>query len=201
MRDGILTSISVFLFAFSTSVVADELSIATFAGGCFWCMQPPFDALKGVSKTQAGYTGGEVSHPTYVQVSSGNTGHREAIQVFYDPKKITYEKLLDVFWHNIDPTDNKGQFCDKGNQYRSAIFYHDAEQKKIAERSKEKLLLERTVSSIATEILPAKTFYSAEDEHQKYYKTHPYKYKFYRYTCGRDERLKQIWGKSLEYAE
>ena len=169
-------------------------AIATFAGGCFWCMQPPFDKLKGVISTTVGYTGGHTANPTYQEVSAGGTGHVEAIQIVYDSQEISYSELLKVFWHNIDPFDAKGQFCDKGNQYRSAIFYHNAEQKALAEESKKKVEESWTSEGpVATEILAASTFYPAEEYHQEYYRKNPFRYKFYRYGCGRDRRLKQIW--------
>jgi len=170
------------------------LEKATFAGGCFWCMQPPFDKLEGVVSTTAGYTGGHAENPTYDQVSSGGTGHAEAVEILYDPKKIGYEKLLEVFWHNVDPTDAHGQFCDYGDQYRSEIFYHNADQKRLAEQSKAEL--ERTKpfkDPIVTRITPASTFYPAEEYHQSFYKNNPIRYKFYRYNCGRDARLNQLW--------
>jgi peptide-methionine (S)-S-oxide reductase len=157
-------------------------------------MQPPFDKLDGVVSTTAGYTGGHTENPTYDQVSSGVTGHAEAVEILYDPKKISYEKLLDVFWHNVDPTDANGQFCDYGDQYRSEIFYHDAEQKRLAEQSRAEL--ERTKpfkDPIVTRITPASAFYPAEDYHQSYYKNNPIRYKFYRYNCGRDARLNMLW--------
>jgi len=176
------------------SADGEDRAIATFAGGCFWCMQPPFDKLKGVISTTVGYTGGQTANPTYQEVSAGGTGHVEAIQIVYDPSKISYSELLKVFWHNIDPFDAKGQFCDKGNQYRSVIFYHNAEQKALAEESKKKIEESWTTEKpVATEILPASTFYPAEEYHQEYYRKNPVRYKFYRYGCGRDRRLKQIW--------
>jgi len=176
------------------SADGEDRAIATFAGGCFWCMQPPFDKLKGVISTTVGYTGGYTANPTYEEVSAGGTGHVEAIQIVYDPSKISYSELLKVFWHNIDPFDAKGQFCDKGNQYRSVIFYHNAEQKALAEESKKKIEESWTTEKpVATEILPASTFYPAEEYHQEYYRKNPVRYKFYRYGCGRDRRLKQIW--------
>lgn len=175
---------------------AAQLAIATFAGGCFWCMEPPYDKIAGVSDTISGYTGGRGRNPTYEQVSSGGTGHYEALQVRYDPKKVTYEKLLDVFWMNIDPYDGAGQFCDRGSQYRSAIFYHDEEQRRLAEASKSALESSGKLKGrIATMILPATTFYRAEEYHQNYYQENPVRYKLYRYGCGRDRRLKEIWGR------
>jgi peptide-methionine (S)-S-oxide reductase len=166
---------------------------ATFAGGCFWCMEPPYDELEGVISTISGYTGGTKKNPTYEQVSAGTTGHAEAVQITYDPTKISYEKLLDVFWRNIDPLTANAQFCDSGSQYRSAIFYHDETQKNLAEASK-KRLQSRFKQPIVTEIVRATEFYSAEDYHQDYYKKNPVRYKIYRYGCGRDQRLQKLWG-------
>lgn len=162
---------------------------ATFAGGCFWCVQEAFDSLPGVIATVAGYTGGSRESPSYEEVCTGETGHVEALQILYDPQKITYEKLLSVFWHTIDPTDQEGQFADKGKQYRTKIFYHNEKQKHLAEESKKKLLIE----AVYTEILPAVKFYPAEEYHQEYYRKNPLRYHFYREGCGRDKRLKQIW--------
>ena len=166
---------------------------ATFAGGSFWCMEPPFDPLPGVLSTTSGYTGGQTKSPTYEQVSAGGTGHAEALQVRYDPTRISYEKLLEVFWRNIDPLAKDRQFCDAGNQYRSAIFYHDEAQRKLAEESKKRLEKERGWK-IATEIVPAGPFYPAEEYHQDYYKKNPLRYKLYRSGCGRDRRLQELWG-------
>jgi peptide-methionine (S)-S-oxide reductase len=169
------------------------LAKATFAGGCFWCMEPPYDELEGVISTISGYTGGSKKNPTYEQVSAGTTGHTEAVEITYDPKKVSYEKLLDVFWRNIDPLTANAQFCDSGSQYRSAIFYHDQTQKTLAEASK-KGVQSRFKQSIVTEIVQAPEFYPAEDYHQDYYKKNPIRYKFYRYGCGRDKRLQELWG-------
>ncbi|MGH7826730.1 MAG: peptide-methionine (S)-S-oxide reductase MsrA [Candidatus Binatia bacterium] len=166
---------------------------ATFAGGCFWCMEPPYDELDGVLSTISGYIGGAKKNPTYEEVSAGKTGHTEAVQITYDPKKISYEKLLDVFWRNIDPLTSNAQFCDTGSQYRSAIFYHDKTQKHLAEKSK-KSVQARFKQPVVTEIVPAVDFYPAEDYHQDYYKKNPIRYKVYRYGCGRDERLRELWG-------
>lgn len=180
-----------------TPLTTDNIAVATFAGGCFWCMEPPYDKVDGVMSTTSGYTGGNIKNPTYEQVSSGVTGHAEAIQITYDPAKVTYEKLLDIFWHNIDPTTPDRQFCDKGNQYRSGIFYHNEEQKRLAEQSK--ATLEKTKpfdAPVVTEITEASEFYPAEDYHQDYYKKNPIRYKFYRYSCGRDQRLEELWGES-----
>jgi peptide-methionine (S)-S-oxide reductase len=168
---------------------------AVFAGGCFWCMEPPFDKLEGVISVTSGYSGGRKENPTYEEVSAGTTGHAEAVQIVFDPAKITYAKLLDVFWHNIDPTVQNQQFCDVGTQYRSAIFYVNDEQKRLAEESKRVLEKSgRFKGPIYTEIVPASRFYPAEEYHQKYYKKNPVRYHFYRYNCGRDQRLKEIWG-------
>ncbi len=166
---------------------------ATFAGGCFWCMEPPFEKLDGVISTVVGYTGGSVKDPTYERVSSGSTGHAEAIQVVYDPSRIAYGKLLDVFWHNIDPLTANAQFCDHGNQYRSAIFYHDDAQRAAAEASKTEIA-KKLRDTIATQIVPASDFWRAEDYHQRYHEKNPIRYKYYRWNCGRDARLKEVWG-------
>jgi peptide-methionine (S)-S-oxide reductase len=175
------------------AAAAPKLANATFAGGCFWCMEHPFDSLPGVVSVTAGYTGGTKDHPTYEEVSSGGTGHAESVNVVYDPAKITYQKLLDVFWHNIDPVAANRQFCDIGSQYRSAIFYHDENQKRLAEESK-KALGKRFKEPIVTEIVAATEFYPAEDYHHDYYVKNPLRYKYYRYNCGRDQRLEALWG-------
>jgi peptide-methionine (S)-S-oxide reductase len=172
-----------------------RLEKATFAGGCFWCMEPPFEDLPGVISVTSGYTGGTKKNPTYEEVSSGVTGHAEAIEIVYDPLKITYPKLLDVFWHNIDPTVQDKQFCDVGSQYRAAIFYHNEGQRRLAQESKQSLEDSKRFSGpIYTEIKPAPEFYVAEEYHQKYHKKNPVRYKFYRWNCGRDQRLKELWG-------
>ncbi len=171
-------------------------AVAVFAGGCFWCMEPPFDKLPGVSSTTSGYIGGRVANPTYEQVSAGITGHTEAVQVRYDPSKVSYAKLLDVFWRNIDPVAVNRQFCDVGDQYRSAIFYRNAEEKRLVEASKRRIEASgRLKQPIATQIVAATTFYPAEDYHQDYYLKNPTRYKYYRFSCGRDQRLKALWGK------
>ncbi len=170
--------------------------IATFAGGCFWCMEPPFDALEGVTSTTSGYTGGSKKNPTYEEVSAGGTGHAEAVRVVFDPAKISYRQLLEVFWRNIDPTTKDRQFCDVGSQYRTAIFYHDEGQRRQAEESKREI--ERTKpfrEPVVTEIVPAGEFTPAEEYHQDYYRKNPIRYKFYRAGCGRDRRLEELWGK------
>lgn len=173
--------------------------IATFAGGCFWCTEADFEKVPGVLSAVSGYTGGHKENPSYVEVSSGKTGHLEAVQVHYDPSKITYRELLDFFWRHIDPTDSGGQFVDRGSQYRSAIFYHDEGQKRLAEESKEALSKSgRFDKPIVTEILPFTTFYEAEEYHQDYYKKHWLKYKYYRNASGRDLFLKRVWGKEVK---
>jgi len=181
----------------SAAAGAGGLATATFAGGCFWCMEPPFDELDGVTSTTSGYTGGHKVNPTYEEVSAGTTGHAEAVQVVYDPARITYERLLEVFWRNIDPTTPDAQFCDHGSQYRSAVFYHDPEQRRLAEESKRALeAAGRLKARIVTEIVPAGAFYPAEEYHQDYYKKNPIRYKLYRLGCGRDQRLSELWGKA-----
>ena len=172
---------------------------ATFAGGCFWCTQADFEKLPGVVKVVSGYTGGNKENPTYEEVSSGTTGHVEAIQVYYDPSKITYEELLDFFWRHVDPTDPGGQFVDRGTQYRSVIFYHDEEQKRLAEKSKETLNRSgRFDKPVVTEIIKFTKFYEAEAYHQDYYEKHPLRYKYYRYASGRDAFLAKEWGKDMK---
>jgi peptide-methionine (S)-S-oxide reductase len=175
---------------------SDVLQIATFAGGCFWCMVHPFDELPGVASVTSGYTGGHVARPTYEQVSSGGTGHAESVEILYNPNKIGYDKLLEIFWHNIDPTVKDRQFCDVGNQYRTAIFYHNDEQKRLAEASRAALVKSGRFPHVYTEIVRATAFYPAEGYHQDFYKKNPVRYKFYRYNCGRDQRLAELWGAS-----
>jgi len=171
-------------------------AVATFAGGCFWCVEADFDKVPGVISTTSGYTGGAVANPTYSQVSAGSTGHAEAVEIAYDPAKVTYQKLLDVFWHNHDPLAKNRQFCDSGDQYRPAIFYHDEEQRKLAEESKKAVAAKFAPRVITTEIVKAGPFYAAEDYHQDYYEKNPVRYKFYRFNCGRDQRLEELWGKA-----
>ena len=176
-----------------------DVNKATFAGGCFWCMVSAFDRLPGVAEVIAGYTGGYTINPTYDEVSAGETGHAEAVQVFYDPNKISYARLLDVFWHNIDPTVTDRQFCDVGFQYRAEIFYHNEEQHRLAEQSKAELALSKPFKEpIVTKITAASAFYPAEEYHQYYYRKNPLRFKFYHYTCGRTQRLKELWGSALE---
>jgi peptide-methionine (S)-S-oxide reductase len=177
------------------AVKSEKLAKATFAGGCFWCMEPPFDEIDGVVSTTSGYAGGKEKDPTYEQVSAGTTGHAEVVQVVYDPNKVSYEKLLQVFWHNVDPTTPDRQFCDRGKQYRTAIYYHDAEQRRLAEASKRALEAGgKLPGPIVTEIAPLQAFYPAEDYHQDFYVKSSLRYKTYRAGCGRDRRLEQLWG-------
>jgi len=185
----------IMMMMMTANAEAAETGIATFAGGCFWCMEHPFDELDGVLSTTSGYTGGHKDHPSYEAVSSGTTGHTEAIQIRFDPSRISYKKLLDVYWRNSDPTTANRQFCDVGTQYRPAIFYHSEAQKQAAEASKQALIQHTSFGkSIVTEITAAGPFWPAEEYHQNYYLKHPMRYKFYRYSCGRDQRLQQLWG-------
>ena len=170
---------------------------ATFAGGCFWCMEAPFDQLPGVVSVTSGYTGGQKKNPTYKEVSAGTTGHTEAVQIVYDPTKIGYSKLLEVFWRNIDPTTKDRQFCDSGSQYRAGIYFHGGEQHKLALHSKTALEKNKPFrGAVVTEIAEATEFYPAEEYHQHYYKKNPIRYAYYRNGCGRDNRLKELWGSS-----
>jgi len=176
-----------------------NLQKATFAGGCFWCVESDFEKLPGVVKVISGYTGGNKENPSYEEVSSGTTGHVEAVQVYYDPSKLTYAELLDYFWRHIDPTDAGGQFVDRGSQYRSVIFYHDEEQRRLAEKSKEDLGKSGKFNKpIVTEIIKFTKFYEAEEYHQDYYRKNPLRYKFYRYNSGRDQFLGKVWGKEMK---
>ncbi|MDH5477108.1 MAG: peptide-methionine (S)-S-oxide reductase MsrA [Nitrospinota bacterium] len=172
-----------------------ETATAIFAGGCFWCMEPPYDKLDGVISTTSGYSGGKTKNPSYNEVSNGGTGHAEVVRITFDPRKISYTELLEVFWRNIDPTVRDRQFCDIGSQYRSAIFYLDDTQKKEAEDSLRRLEKSKPFAGpIMTEITRATEFYPAEEYHQDYYRKNPIRYKYYRYSCGRDERLHELWG-------
>jgi len=178
---------------------APRLARATFAGGCFWCMEEAFEPIDGVVSVVSGYIGGRTPRPTYEQVSAGGTGYAEAVEIRYDPSKVSYDRLLQHFWRNIDPLAVDRQFCDGGNQYRSAIFYHDAEQRRAAEASK--AVLERSgqlKGTIATQIVEAGPFYAAEEYHQDYYRKNPQRYKFYKWSCGRAQRLAQLWGAEKE---
>jgi len=205
MRDTLFTVFVLAVFAMpglpnavdTAAAKPGNLAKATFAGGCFWCMEPPYDKLDGVVSTTSGYIGGRTRNPTYEAVSAGGTGHAEAIEVVYDPARIGYAKLLDVFWRNIDPTVRNQQFCDVGDQYRSAIFYHDAEQRRLAEQSKAALEKSKPFPQpIVTEIVAAGAFTPAEAYHQDYYLKNPLRYRFYRHRCGRDQRLEELWGKA-----
>jgi len=197
VKKYLMTGLLVSLALQAGAAVAAESATAkaVFAGGCFWCMEAPFDAIDGVKSTTSGYIGGTTKSPTYEQVSSGRTGHAEAVQVIYDPKKVTYEKLLYVYWRNIDPTTPNRQFCDAGTQYRTGIFYVDEAQKKAALASKAELEKSKPFpGAVVTEITAAGEFTPAEDYHQDYYLKNPVRYKFYRTGCGRDDRLKELWG-------
>ena len=200
-----MISVSRFLLAISLlfipfqQVLAATQSVntekATLAGGCFWCMEAPFDKLPGVVSVTPGYSGGQLKNPTYEQVSAGGSGHAEAVQIIFDPAKTSYSKLLDIFWHNIDPTVANRQFCDVGSQYRSGIFYHGEEQRRVALQSKAALEKNKPFKEpVVTEITQAGIFYQAEEYHQHYYKKNPLRYKYYRNGCGRDRRLNELWG-------
>jgi peptide methionine sulfoxide reductase msrA/msrB len=181
-------------------ITATVNGVATFAGGCFWCMEPPFEKLAGVQKVISGYTGGNKKNPTYEEVSYGSTGHVEAVQIHFDPAKISYQDLLEVFWRNVDPTDGGGQFVDRGDSYVTGIFVHDEEQKKLAEASKMKLeKSKRYARKIVTPIIQVMEFYPAEDYHQDYYKKNPVRYKYYRYRSGRDEFIEKTWGNERNF--
>jgi peptide-methionine (S)-S-oxide reductase len=179
------------------SAASRALQQATFAGGCFWCMETAFEGLPGVKSVISGYTGGPEQHPTYEQVSSKTTGHAESVQITFDPRQITYAQLLDVFWHNVDPTDTGGQFCDRGPEYRSEVFYHDATQRRLAEESKRRIESSprRFKQAIVTPIVAATEFWPAEEYHQDFYRKDPVRYHGYRMGCGRDRRLTELWGK------
>lgn len=191
---GLLFS-SALLATQPTPPAPEGLAKATFAAGCFWCVEGPFDKLDGVVSTTSGYISGHVKNPTYKQVSAGTTGHTEAVEVVYDPKKVSYQKLLNTFWVNVDPTVNDRQFCDIGSQYRPGVFWHNAEQYELATSSTEALnKTGRFKEPVKIEITKASTFYAAEDYHQDYYLTNPARYKYYRWACGRDKRLNELWG-------
>jgi peptide-methionine (S)-S-oxide reductase len=193
---GALGAVALFTQAVLAEEAGQGLSVATFGSGCFWCTESDFDKVDGVAKTISGYMGGLVKNPTYAQVSTGRTGHAEVVQVSYDPAKVSYEKLLDVYWKNVDPLDASGQFCDKGSQYRPVIFTHSDEQKKLADASKQALVdAKRFKQPIVVEIKPATDFTPAEDYHQDFYKKNPGHYSRYRVGCGRDARHEQLWGK------
>ena len=179
-----------------SSAAEKDLQSAIFAGGCFWCVESDFDNVPGVVRTISGYTGGVLVDPTYKRVTAGGTGHREAVQIFYDPEIVTYATLLEIFWRSVDPTDDGGQFCDRGESYKTAIFTASPEQERLAEDSKHRLQQSAVLDQpIVTTVEAAGPFYRAEDYHQNYYKKSPLHYKFYRYRCGRDTRIKELWGK------
>ncbi len=187
------------VFSFATASISrateKDLQVATFAGGCFWCVESDFDSVPGVVRTISGYTGGLLINPSYEQVTAGGSGHREAVQIFYDPKKVTYAMLLEIFWRSVDPTDDGGQFCDRGESYKTAIFANSPEQKRLAEESKRRLQESAVLSRpIVTAIETAGPFYAAEAYHQNYYKKNPIRYKVYRFGCGRDARIEELWG-------
>lgn len=194
MGRGLLAAAALLVTA--TALAEDgNFATATFAGGCFWCVEADFDKVDGVVETVSGYTGGEEENPTYKEVSSGATGHTEAVRIRYDPGTVSFEELLEVFWVNHDPTTLNRQFCDAGSQYRPEIFYHNAEQKRLAEQSKEAVQLAQSFE-VLTPVTEAGEFYAAEDYHQNYYEKNPIRYKVYRYGCGRDARLRELWGES-----
>ncbi len=202
LRATVFAALSIALGIVSMPVTGQEkpppagFEAAIFAGGCFWCMEPPYDDLPGVVSTTSGYISGKTRNPNYRDVSAGITGHTEAVRVIYDPKKVTYEKLLEVFWRNIDPTVKDKQFCDTGSMYRSGIYYLSPEQKKLSEGSRARLEKTKPFKApIMTEIVAATEFWAAEDYHQDYYKKNPVRYKYYRTGCGRDARLEELWGK------
>ena len=181
--------------ASKSGAAEDGLEVATFAGGCFWCVESDFDAVPGVVRTVSGYTGGALPDPTYKRVSAGGTGHREAVQIFYDPKRVSYAALVEIFWRSVDPTDGGGQFCDRGESYETAIFANSLEQKQQAEASKHALQRSAVLGRpVVTPIEVAGPFYPAEDYHQDYYNKNPLRYGFYRYRCGRDARIEELWG-------
>lgn len=192
MRRLLLAGLLV-IAASGVAAAQEKTAVATFAGGCFWCTEADFDKVPGVISTTSGYTGGHVANPTYEQVSAGGTGHAESVEVVYDPAKVSYRTLLTYYWHHVDPTVKDRQFCDIGHQYRTAIFVHGPEQRKLAEESKKEVAAELK-TTIYTEIVDAGPFYKAEEYHQDFYKKNPLKYKFYRWNCGRDQRLEALWG-------
>ena len=194
---GILTWMPFALMPSDAALGTDTKAKAYFAGGCFWCMEEVFEQVNGVLWVFSGYMGGKVANPTYEQVSAGRTGHAEAVEVTYDPAKVSYQQLLEAFWHNVDPLTPNAQFCDHGSQYRSAVFYATDEERRLAEASKASIEeAKKFPAPIVTELVPASTFYQAEDYHQDYYKKNPFRYKYYKYNCGRAKRLEALWGKS-----
>ena len=192
MFEKLTKPLFIVLFSISTSTMALE-STAIFGGGCFWCVEADFDKVPGVLKTVSGFDGGHIHNPSYQKVSAGTTNYVEVVKVTFDPRVVSYDQLLAYYWRHIDPTAENSQFCDKGRQYRSVIFYLNEKQKKIALDSKKSI--QNKLKPVYTEILPSTTFYPAEDYHQNYYKKNPLRYKYYRYRCGRDQRLKEVWDK------
>jgi peptide-methionine (S)-S-oxide reductase len=196
LRLAVASVLALVLGSFANQVLGQTTAKATFAGGCFWCVESDFDKVPGVLSTTSGYTGGTVANPSYQQVSAKGTGHAEAVEVVYDPARVSYEQLLDKFWHSIDPTTKDRQFCDVGSPYRTAIFAHDQTQLEAARRSLAELEKTKPFKEpIVTQILPAGPFYPAEDYHQGYYRKNPLRYQYYRLSCGRDARLQELWGK------
>jgi peptide-methionine (S)-S-oxide reductase len=206
MRAGMESSMGLFGFALTLWLILvgnaagqgtspQKTAVATFAGGCFWCVEADFDKVDGVLSTTSGYIGGHTADPTYEEVVRGGTGHAEAVEIVYDPSKVTYQKLLEVFWHNIDPLAKNRQFCDRGEQYRSAIFYHGDAQRRLAGASKAAVEARFKEQPVHTQIVAAGKFYKAEEYHQDYYLKNPIRYKFYRFNCGRDGRLEELWGR------
>jgi len=193
---GVLVFGGIAVSSFGSTGQATEPAKAYFAGGCFWCMEEAFEAVDGVVSVVSGYMGGTVANPTYAQVSGGGTGHAETVEVRYDPNKVSYRQLLDVFWRNVDPLTPNAQFCDHGTQYRSAVFYGTEDEKRLAEESQAAIERSQKFSQpIVTQLVNASTFYQAEDAHQDYYKTHSIRYKYYKFNCGRAKRLEVLWGK------
>ncbi|MBX3324498.1 MAG: peptide-methionine (S)-S-oxide reductase MsrA [Nitrospira sp.] len=196
LANGLIICMSLANFSLVETSGASQIAKAYFAGGCFWCMEEAFEKVDGVVSVVSGYMGGTVTNPTYEEVSAGRTGHAESVEVTYDPTKVSYQKLLDAFWHNVDPLTPNAQFCDHGSQYRSAIFYSSEEEKRQAEESKSAIeQAKKFPAPIVTQLVPAATFYPAEGYHQDYYKKNPLRYKYYKYGCGRANRLEALWGK------
>lgn len=183
------------MFCSLNAIAEKGVALATFGGGCFWCMEPPFDQMAGVLKTVSGFSGGHIKDPSYKQVVQGGTGHTEVVQVTYDPTKVSYEQLLAVYWRNVDPLDSGGQFCDRGHSYRPVIFVHNEQQQRAVELSKAGLKNQLPGDNV-TPVEPYRAFYAAEDYHQDYYQKNSVRYKYYRYRCGRDQRLDELWSNS-----
>ena len=190
---GIMLTVAAAFMLFAHAASGQQLQKAVFAGGCFWCVESDFDKVPGVVSTVSGYTGGKTADPTYRQVTAGGTGHYEAVEITYDPAKVGYEALLTAFWHSVDPTDDGGQFCDRGQSYETAVFVANEEERRLAEASKA-AAQKQLDRPIVTPILPAGPFFVAEDYHQDYYKNNPVRYRYYRFSCGRNSRVKEVWG-------